>query len=124
MLDTQQGFLRELRALLRGRSLDLDLFDLRIHTLPEMPYEGGAGGADDILLERVALLGKAKRHSYSAVIDFDVLHHSEVHDVAVFPGGVMHFAQELSYFFYCHFTNSSSLIMLWASPHFSTIQST
>ena len=89
-----------------------------------MPDQGGAGCADYILFERVALLREAQGDGDAAVACFNVLHHPELNYVPVFPGGVVHFAQELSDLFYTHFANSSSLMILWASPHFSTIQST
>ena len=107
-----------------SRRFNLHLFNFRLDALSKMTDKACAGGSHYVFFERIALLGEAEGDGYRVVFNVYFLHHPKVHYVAVLLCGMMNFFQEFKYFFCTHFANSSSSMILVASPHFSTIQST
>ena len=93
----------EFQALfLRLFIFDHDGLDLRLHGPGQVPDQGGPGAADEVFGQRIPPLGECEGDGHAAFRDFHVVHHAEVHDVAVAFAGMMHFPQGLQNIFFRH----------------------
>ena len=124
ILDLLEIEVEHIAFLFGGSLVHDDGPDFVLH-VRELPDEGGAGAAHEVLCQGITTLGESQRHRNLPFGNLDGIYHPEGDDVAVVPCGMAYARQGLLYVLFCHYLMMFiSLRRYPAPPNLSRSRST